>query len=180
MIFRAEKIRRKKTKGRGGAPYFAYDVYAENEYIGVIISRSKNDWIVPWPKISGIFGKQSFDSLKDAARHLYIGKEKFPSDHRDWSIQISMQFHGRIEKDEDDDSIETSQIAMGIMRRMKKLYEVRGPISLSISEMSSIFGIEEEVAEKGVKSLVRRGILVPRVGNRRVLSRLKSESLSVV
>jgi len=176
MIFRAEEVTRRGSPIGAKSPYTAYNVYAEEKSIGTVIRIRDDMWIVPWPELQNIAGKRSFASLKDAARHIYVAMEKRPDEHRDWSVQMSMQFLDS-NKEKGFGSVEDSQIAMRLMRSLRSIYEAKGISMLSLSDMMRISGMKESDAERAVRNLVSRGILTPRVGKSEYKINIRPRSL---
>lgn len=84
MIFQAIEVSRRGGRDR----YPAYNIYAGEKHIGLAICRYDDTWFVPWSQLDQCIGKRHFDSIKDAARHLYVAKEKHPKEHRAWMLKL--------------------------------------------------------------------------------------------
>jgi len=164
MIFQAREVSRKGIKSKPYDAYPVYNIYADGDYIGPAICRHDDMWFVPWPMLECLVGRRHFRSLKDAARHIYVAREKQPEKHRAWVLQISMHFpdgeNGMLEVN----GIEDYQAAMKLLAALRKHVESTGKRRISLDNMFKISDMTKSRVEKGVRALVERGFLTPRVG----------------
>lgn len=164
MIFQAKEVSRRGIRNKPYGSYPVYNIYANGEYLGPAICRQDDMWFVPWPLLEKFAGKRHFKSLKDAARHLYVAREKHSDDHRAWVLQISMHFPDEGNGAMEVNGIEDSQAAMKLLKDLRHFVESTGKTRISLDKMFKISDMTKSRVERGVRTLVERGFLTSRVG----------------